>query len=206
VIKTALLLLFLIVPSAFGQVNRAALMKPAGLKERAPNVFKAKFDTTAGIFVIEVHADWAPRGADRFYNLIKNGYYDGCRFFRVVPGFMVQLGINGDPVIQRNWTDATIPDDKVTQGNTRGFVTFAKSSEPNSRTTQLFINFADNSRLNRQGFAPFGKVTMGMEVVDKIFSGYGEKPDQDRIEKEGNAYLTKNFPKLDYIKKATIEQ
>jgi cyclophilin family peptidyl-prolyl cis-trans isomerase len=206
VIKTALLLLFLIVPSAFGQVNRAALMKPAGLKERAPNVFKAKFDTTAGIFVIEVHADWAPRGADRFYNLVKNGYYDGCRFFRVVPGFVVQFGINGDPVIQRNWTDATIPDDKVTQGNTRGFVTFAKSSEPNSRTTQLFIDFADNSRLNRQGFAPFGKVTMGMEVVDKIFSGYGEKPDQDRIEKEGNAYLTKNFPKLDYIKKATIEQ
>jgi peptidyl-prolyl cis-trans isomerase A (cyclophilin A) len=206
VIKTALPLLFLIVPSAFGQVNRAALMKPAGLKERAPNVFKAKFDTTAGIFVIEVHADWAPRAADRFYNLVKNGYYDGCRFFRVVPGFVVQFGINGDPVIQRNWTDATIPDDKVTQGNTRGFVTFAKSSEPNSRTTQLFIDFADNSRLNRQGFAPFGKVTMGMEVVDKIFSGYGEKPDQDRIEKEGNAYLTKNFPKLDYIKKATIEQ
>jgi peptidyl-prolyl cis-trans isomerase A (cyclophilin A) len=206
VIKTALPLLFLIVPSAFGQVNRAALMKPAGLKERAPNVFKAKFDTTAGIFVIEVHADWAPRAADRFYNLVKNGYYDGCRFFRVVPGFVVQFGINGDPVIQRNWTDATIPDDKVTQGNTRGFVTFAKSSEPNSRTTQLFIDFADNSRLNRQGFAPFGKVTMGMEVVDKIFSGYGEEPDQDRIEKEGNAYLTKNFPKLDYIKKATIEQ
>ena len=206
-IKTAALpLLLLIVPSAFGQVNRAALMKPAGLKERAPNVFKARFDTTAGIFIIEVHADWAPRGADRFYNLVKNGYYDGCRFFRVVPGFVVQFGINGDAAIQRNWTDATIPDDKVTQGNTRGFVTFAKSSEPNSRTTQLFINFADNSRLNRQGFAPFGKVTMGMEVVDKIFSVYGEKPDQDRIEKEGNAYLTKNFPKLDYIKKATIEQ
>ena len=205
-IKTALPLLFLIVPSAFGQVNRAALLKPAALKERAPNVFKARFDTTAGIFVIEVHADWAPRGADRFYNLVKNGYYEGCRFFRVVPGFVVQFGINGDAAIQRNWTDATIPDDKVTQGNTRGFVTFAKSSEPNSRTTQLFINFADNSRLNRQGFAPFGKVTMGMEVVDKIFSGYGEKPDQDRIEKEGNAYLTKNFPKLDYIKKATIEQ
>ena len=205
-IKTALPLLFLIVPSAFGQVNRAALMKPAGLKERAPNVFKARFDTTAGIFVIEAHADWAPRGADRFYNLVKNGYYDGCRFFRVVPGFVVQFGINGDATIQRNWTNATIPDDKVTQGNTRGFVTFAKSSEPNSRTTQLFVNFGDNSRLNRQGFAPFGKVTMGMEVVDKIFSGYGEKPDQDRIEKEGNAYLTKNFPKLDYIKKATIEQ
>jgi len=206
VIKTALPLLFLIVPSAFGQVNRAALMKPAGLNERAPNVFKAKFDTSAGIFVIEVHTDWAPRGADRFYNLVKNGYYDGCRFFRVVPGFIVQFGINGDPAIQRNWTNATIADEKVTQGNTRGFVTFAKSSLPNSRTTQLFINFGDNSRLNRDGFAPFGKVTMGMEVVDKIYSGYGEKPDQDRIEKEGTAYLTKNFPKLDYIKKATIEQ
>jgi len=205
VIKTALLLLFLIVSSAFGQANRAALMKPAGLKERAPNVFKARFDTSAGIFVVEVHADWAPRGADRFYNLVKNGYYDGCRFFRVVPGFMVQFGINGDPAIQRNWTDATMTDEKVTQGNTRGFVTFAKSSEPNSRTTQLFINFTDNSRLNRLGFAPFGKVTVGMEVVDKIYSGYGEKPDQERIEKEGNAYLTKNFPKLDYIKKATIE-
>jgi len=205
VIKTALLLLFLIVSSAFGQANRAALMKPAGLKERAPNVFKAKFDTSAGVFVVEVHADWAPRGADRFYNLVKNGYYDGCRFFRVLPGFMVQFGINGDPAIQRNWTDATITDEKVTQGNTRGFVTFAKSSEPNSRTTQLFINFTDNSRLNRLGFAPFGKVTVGMEVVDKIYSGYGEKPDQERIEKEGNAYLTKNFPKLDYIKKATIE-
>ena len=204
-IKTALPLLFLIVSSAFGQVNKAALMKPAGLKERAPNVFKARFDTSAGVFVVEVHADWAPRGADRFYNLVKNGYYDGCRFFRVVPGFMVQFGINGDPAIQRNWTDATITDEKVTQGNTRGFVTFAKSSEPNSRTTQLFINFTDNSRLNRLGFAPFGKVTVGMEVVDKIYSGYGEKPDQERIEKEGNAYLTKNFPKLDYIKKATIE-
>jgi len=207
VIKAALPLLFLIVPpAAFGQVNRSALMKPAGLNERAPNVFKARFDTSAGVFVIEVHADWAPRGADRFYNLVKNGYYDGCRFFRVVPGFVVQFGINGDPAIQRNWTNATIPDDKVTQGNTRGSVTFAKSSEPNSRTTQMFINFADNSRLNRQVFAPFGRVTMGMEVLGKIYSGYGEKPDQERIEKEGNAYLTKNFPKLDFIKKATIEQ
>jgi len=206
VIKTALSFLLLIVPSAFGQVNKAALMKPASLNERAPNVFKVQFDTSAGVFVIEVHTDWAPRGADRVYNLVKNGYYDGCRFFRVVPGFVVQFGINGDPAIQRNWTNATIPDDKVTQGNTRGFVTFAKSSEPNSRTTQLFINFADNSRLNRQAFAPFGRVTMGMEVVDKIYNGYGEKPDQDRIEKEGNTYLTKNFPKLDYIKKATIEK
>jgi peptidyl-prolyl cis-trans isomerase A (cyclophilin A) len=137
---------------------------------------------------------------------VKNGYYDGCRFFRVLPGFMVQFGINGDPAIQKNWVNATIPDEKVTQGNTRGFVTFAKSSAPNSRTTQVFINYADNSRLNRDGFAPFGKVISGMEVVDKIFSGYGQKPDQGRIQVEGNAYLTKTFPKLDYIKKATIEK
>jgi peptidyl-prolyl cis-trans isomerase A (cyclophilin A) len=186
--------------------NKAALMKPASLNERAPNVFKARFETTAGVFVIEVNAAWAANGADRFYNLVKNGYYDGCRFFRVVPGFMVQFGINGDPAIQKNWVKATIPDEKVTQGNTRGFVSFAKSSAPNSRATQVFINYADNSRLNREGFAPFGRVISGMEVVDKIFSGYGQAPNQSFIQAEGNAYLTKNFPKLDYIKKATIEK
>jgi peptidyl-prolyl cis-trans isomerase A (cyclophilin A) len=195
-----------IAPSqASAQSNRAALMKPATLKERAPNVFKAKFDTSAGIFVIEVRAQWAPNAADRFYNLVKNGFYDNCRFFRVLPGFMVQFGINGDPAIQRNWVNAGIPDEKVTQGNTRGFVSFAKSAAPNSRTTQVFINFVDNSRLNRDGFAPFGKVISGMEVVDKIYSAYGQTPDQGRIQSEGNAYLTKSFPKLDYIKKATIE-
>ena len=192
--------------SAIGQANRTALMKPAALKERAPDVYKAKFETSAGVFVIEVHAAWAPNGADRFYNLVKNGFYDGCRFFRVLPGFMVQFGIQGDPAIQRNWVNATIPDEKVTQSNTRGFVSFAKSSAPNSRTTQVFINFADNSRLNRDGFAPFGRVISGMEVVDKINSAYGQKPDQGRIQLEGNAYLTKTFPKLDYIKKATIEK
>jgi peptidyl-prolyl cis-trans isomerase A (cyclophilin A) len=137
---------------------------------------------------------------------VKNGYYDGCRFFRVVPGFVVQFGINGEPAIQRNWENATIPDEKVTQSNTRGYVTFAKSSAPNSRTTQVFINFADNSRLNSQGFAPFGRVITGMDVVDKLQSAYGQQPDQGRIQSEGNAYLTKNFPKLDYIRKATIEK
>jgi peptidyl-prolyl cis-trans isomerase A (cyclophilin A) len=190
----------------FAQANKAVLMKPAALKERAPDVYKAKFETSAGVFVIEVHSAWAPNGADRFYNLVKNGFYDGCRFFRVVPGFMVQFGINGDPAIQRNWVNATIPDEKVTQGNTRGFVSFGKSSAPNSRTTQVFINFGDNSRLNRDGFAAFGKVVSGMEVVDKIYSAYGQKPEQGRIQNEGNAYLTKTFPKLDYIKKATIEK
>jgi peptidyl-prolyl cis-trans isomerase A (cyclophilin A) len=198
---------FLVTASvAFSQANRNALMKPAALKERAPDIFKAKFETTAGVFVIEVHAAWAPNGADRFFNLVKNGFYDGCQFFRVLPGFMVQFGIHGDPAIQRNWVNATIADEKVAQSNTRGFVSFAKSSAPNSRTTQVFINFADNSRLNRDGFAPFGKVVSGMEVVDKINSAYGQKPDQSRIQLEGNAYLTKNFPKLDYIKKATIEK
>jgi peptidyl-prolyl cis-trans isomerase A (cyclophilin A) len=206
ILVSGLIVFLAALSSAFGQANRAALMKPSALKERAPGVYKARFETSAGVFVIEVNAAWAPNGADRFYNLVKNGYYDGCRFFRVVPGFMVQFGINGDPAVQRNWENATIPDEKVTQGNTRGFVTFAKSSAPNSRTTQVFINYVDNSRLNRDGFAPFGKVISGMEVVDKIYSGYLQKPDQGRISAEGTGYLTKNFPKLDYIKKATIEK
>ena len=200
--KLWLFLLLAAIPAAYGQAN---LKNPSTLKERAPAVYKVRLDTSAGMIVLEVHADWAPNGAYRFYNLVKNGYYDGCRFFRVVPGFMVQFGISGDPAIQRNWVNATIPDEPVKQGNSRGFITFAKSGAPNSRTTQVFINFKDNSSLNRQGFAPFGKVIAGMEIVDKIYSGYGEQPEQGRIQAEGNAYLTKAFPKLDYIKKATIE-
>jgi peptidyl-prolyl cis-trans isomerase A (cyclophilin A) len=204
--KRILALLFIVTTVALGQASKTVLMNPAGLKERAPDVYKVKFDTSKGVVMIEVHAAWAPNGADRFYNLVKNGFYDNCRFFRVVPGFVVQFGINGDPAIQKNWQNATITDDKVTQGNTRGFVTFAKSSAPNSRTTQVFINFADNSRLNRDGFAPFGKVISGMEVVDKINGEYGQGPNQGYIEHEGNAFLQKNFPKMDYIKKATIEK
>jgi peptidyl-prolyl cis-trans isomerase A (cyclophilin A) len=204
--KTMIAFALLSTSIALGQATKGALSKPATLNERAPNVYTAKFDTSAGVFVIEVHADWAPKGADRFYNLVKNGFYDNCRFFRVMPNFMVQFGINGDPAIQRNWQNATITDEAVKQGNTRGYVSFAKSELPNSRTTQVFINFKDNSGLNRQSFAPFGKVISGMEVVDKIYSGYGQTPQQPRIQAEGNAYLTKNFPKLDYIKKATIEK
>jgi peptidyl-prolyl cis-trans isomerase A (cyclophilin A) len=199
-------LLFLVASVVFGQAANSGLMKPSALNEKAPALYKARFDTSAGAFVVEVHTDWAPIGADRFYNLVKNGYYDGCRFFRVVPGFMVQFGINGTPAIQRNWENANITDEPVKQGNIRGNITYAKSSAPNSRTTQVFINFGDNSRLNRDGFAPFGKVISGMEVVDKIYSGYGQQPDQGRIQSEGNAYLTKSFPKLDYIKKATLEK
>ena len=164
------------------------------------------FDTTAGVFVVEVTSDWSPNGADRFYNLVKNGFFDGCRFFRVVPGFMVQFGINGDPGIQKNWEHATILDEKVKAPNGRGYITFAKSGAPNSRTTQVFINYKENSSLNSQGFSPFGKVISGMEVVDKIYSQYGEKPNQGSIQAEGNAYLNKELPKLDYIKKATIEK
>lgn len=198
-------LLLAVVAAGYAQTN-AALKNPGALKERAPNKYTARFDTTAGVFVVEVTSDWSPYGADRFYNLVKNGFFDGCRFFRVVPGFMVQFGINGDPGIQKNWEHATILDEKVKAPNARGYITFAKSGAPNSRTTQVFINYKENSFLNSQGFSPFGKVVSGMEVVDKIYSQYGEKPNQGSIQAEGNAYLNKEFPKLDYIKKATIEK
>jgi len=181
----------------------AALRNPAKLKEVAPSTYRVSFDTSAGPFVIEVHRAWAPKGADRFYNLVKHGYYDGCRFFRVVPKFIAQFGINGDPKIQSAWFKANIPDDPVTQSNKRGFITFATAG-PNSRTTQLFINFRDNPGLDSRGFAPFGQVISGLEIVDKINAEYGELPDQGRIQAEGNRYLTKAFPKLDYIKKAAV--
>jgi peptidyl-prolyl cis-trans isomerase A (cyclophilin A) len=171
--------------------------------ERAPEKFEAKFETTKGDFVIEVNRAWAPLGADRFYNLVKSGFYDDCKFFRVLPGFVVQWGINGDPKVQKKWRDANIKDDRVVESNKRGYITYAKGP-PNSRTTQVFINYGDNSRLDRDGFPPFGRVTKGMDVVDKINSQYKEDPDQGQIQKRGNEYLDKEFPKLDGIKKATI--
>jgi peptidyl-prolyl cis-trans isomerase A (cyclophilin A) len=188
--------------------SKAKLRTPAQLTERAPDRFKARFDTSKGVFVIDVHREWAPLGADRFYNLVKNGFYDDCRFFRVLDGFMAQVGMNGDPAIQKVWMNANFKDDPVKQSNKRGFVSFAKSSLPNSRSTQFFINFADNSRLDGQGFAAFGEVVAGMDVVDKLYSGYGRNnvPDQGRIANEGNAYLMKEYAKLDYIKKATVEK
>jgi peptidyl-prolyl cis-trans isomerase A (cyclophilin A) len=181
----------------------AALLTPSKLTQVAPATYNVRFDTTAGPFVVQVTRAWAPKGADRFYNLVKNGYYDSSRFFRVVPNFMVQFGIHADPKIQAPWREASITDDPVTQSNKRGFITFATRG-PNSRTTQVFINFADNSRLDRQGFAPFGQVVSGMEVVDKINAQYGEQPEQGRIQEEGNAYLAREFPKLDVIQKASI--
>jgi len=189
-----------------------SLKNPASLNEKAPATYKVKLDTSAGPVVIEVHRDWAPLGADRFYNLVKNGFYDDVRFFRVIPGFMAQGGMSGDPAIQKIWGRNNINDDPVKQSNKRGFVTFAKTAAPNSRSTQIFINYADNSSLDPQGFAPFGQVVTGMEVVDALFNGYGEGgprgqgPTQPRITAEGNEYLKKEFPKLDYVKTAKILQ
>ena len=187
--------------------SKARLKSPAALKEKAPDKYKAKFDTSGGVFVVEVTRAWAPLGADRFYNLVKNGFYDDVRFFRVLDGFMAQFGMNGDPTIQGPWSKSNFPDDPVKESNKRGYVTFAKSSLPNSRSTQVFINFGDNSQLDRDGFAPIGRVIDGMNVVDKLYTGYGGNnvPDQGRIMTEGNAYLLKSYPKLDVVKKATIE-
>ena len=157
----------------------AALTTPAKLKDVAPATFRANFETSVGVFVVEVTRAWAPRGADRFYNLVKNGYFDGVRFFRVVPNFMVQFGIHGDPKLNAVWSEANLIDDPVVQSNKRGFVTFAKTAAPNSRSTQVFINFKDNSFLDPQVFAPFGQVVAGMEVVDKLYGEYGEAPESD---------------------------
>jgi peptidyl-prolyl cis-trans isomerase A (cyclophilin A) len=187
-----------------------ALYQPERAKEKAPEKFKAKFTTTKGDFVIEVTRAWAPNGADRFYNLVKLGFYDGTKFYRAVEGFMVQWGINGDPSVNGAWYRAYIPDDPVVKGNKRGFVNFATAGK-DMRTTQICVNYTDkNTRLDSQGFAAFGEVVEGMKVVDSLFKGYGEGapqgkgPKQSRIQSEGNAYLEQEFPKLDAVKEAKI--
>lgn len=182
-----------------------SLKNPASLTEKAPDTYKVRLDTSAGPVVIQVTRAWAPLGADRFYNLVKNGFYDDVRFFRVIPGFMAQGGMSGDPAIQKLWGRNNFNDDPVKQSNKRGFVTFAKTGAPNSRSTQFFINYGDNSRLDADGFAPFGQVISGMEAVDK-FEAYKNVPDQGMITAEGNAYLQRDYPKLTVIKKATIEK
>lgn len=207
---TCLLATLAIAATAFGQA-KPDFKNPASLTEQAPPKFKAKFATSAGDFVIEVTRDWAPRGADRFYNLVKSGYFTDVRFFRVISGFMAQFGLNGDPAVNRAWQGANLQDDPPKESNRKGTITYANAG-PGTRGTQLFINLVDNSRLDepRMAFTPFGRVVSGMDVVEKIHSGYGEGaprgqgPDQGRIRSEGNAYLTKEFPKLDYIKSATI--
>jgi len=171
---------------------------------KAPDVFKIKLDTSKGPVAIEVHRDWAPIGADHLYDLVKHGYYDGARFFRVLPGFVAQFGLAADPAVTKRWVDARIPDDPVTQHNTVGTLVYATSG-PASRTTQLFINMADNSRLDSQGFAPLGTVISGMEAVMSFYSGYRGGPDQQAITSQGNEYLQSHFPMLDFIKTATLE-
>jgi peptidyl-prolyl cis-trans isomerase A (cyclophilin A) len=187
--------------SACGPAPEAS--KPA----HAPQVYRVSFETTKGVFVVEVTRAWAPYGADRIYELLQDHFYDGARFFRVVPGFVAQFGIKGVVGKDLYWNQFTLPDDEVRQSNARGTVTFAAGG-PASRTTQVFINLKDNTYLDSKRFAPFGKVVSGMDVVDQLYSGYGEVPpsgkgpDQSRIEQEGNSYLIQEFPKLDYIKTA----
>jgi peptidyl-prolyl cis-trans isomerase A (cyclophilin A) len=183
---------------------------PAAATATAPATYKVKVATTKGDFVLEVHRDWSPLGADRFYNLVTLGYFSDVAFFRVVKGFMVQFGIHGDPALNRTWRRATFNDDpSAKHSNTRGTITFATAG-PNMRTTQVFINYADNSRLDAMGFTPFGKVVEGMKVVDAIDGTYGEGapsgrgPAQEAIQTQGNTYLKAQFPKLDYIKSATL--
>ena len=185
------------------------LLNPAALIAKAPDLFKVKFDTTKGVIMLEVHRDWAPKGADRFFNMTRNGFFTGARFFRVIPNFMAQFGINADPAVNAAWDKARLLDDPPNmQHNVRGFVSYGTTGQPNSRGTQLFINYKDNTYLDATGFVPIAQVTEGMEVADMLNSEYGSAPQnaQGRIHDEGNKFLIANFPKLDYIKTATIEK
>jgi peptidyl-prolyl cis-trans isomerase A (cyclophilin A) len=190
-----------------------ACSKPAPPREGtagpAPVQYQVKFETSKGPFTIEVHRDWAPFGADRFYELVESHFFDDARFFRVLKGFVVQFGINKSPSISARWHSMNLVDDPVKESNRRGTITYAMAG-PNTRTTQVFINLADNRRLDGDGFAPFGKVIEGMDVVDSLYGGYGEGapqgagPDQNQIETRGNEYLNDHYPRLDYVKTATI--
>jgi peptidyl-prolyl cis-trans isomerase A (cyclophilin A) len=194
-------------PAAKPAVNR--LLNPATLNAKAPDLFKVKFDTSKGPVMIEVHREWAPRGADRFYNLVRNGFFSNVRFFRVIPNFMAQFGISGDPAVNAAWQKTRLLDDPPNmQHNVRGMLTYGTTGQPNSRGTQLFINYKDNSYLDAQGFVPIGMVTEGMEAMDMLYADYGAAPQnqQGRIVAEGNKFLVASFPKLDYIKTATVEK
>lgn len=200
-------------PDGGGSVGGGAnsLTKPdkSAIATPAPDSFKVAFETSKGSFTVMAHRDWAPRGVDRFYHLVQMGFYDDTRFFRVLSGFMAQFGMSGDPRVSAAWEPLTLADDPVKQKNVRGMVSYAMGG-PNTRTTQLFINYGDNTNLDGMGFAPIGQVIDGMAVVDSLYSGYGEGapdgsgPSQDRIASEGNAYLKKDFPQLDYIKTARL--
>lgn len=182
----------------------AILLNPAAFNEVAPASYVARFNTSQGLVRIEVTRAWAPLGADRFFNLVKNGFYNEVRFFRVISGFVAQFGLNGSPSVNTAWRNQRIADDPVMQSNLRGTLTFATGG-PNTRTTQVFINLTDNSGLDSQGFAPIGRVITGMDLVDLFYASYGESPNQSRIQTEGNRYLNSNFPRLDFVLDATIE-
>jgi peptidyl-prolyl cis-trans isomerase A (cyclophilin A) len=190
-------------PKKAAAVGAPDLLKPNTLKARAPEVYKVKFTTTKGDVIIQVNRAWAPIGSDRFYNLVRGGFYKDAAFFRIVPRFVAQFGIPARPDVGAVWDHAYLVDDRVTQSNKRGTLTFATAG-PNTRTTQIFINYSDNTSLDGQGFAPFGTVIEGMDVVDKFFAGYGEAPDQGRITAQGKAYLDKSFPNLDRIVNAVV--
>ncbi len=200
-------------PSAAAGKSANPLLDPtsAAFQATPPDSFRVRFTTTRGDFTVLVHTAWAPNGAKRFYNLVRNNFFDGARFFRVLKGFVAQFGLTGDPAVDQAWANQAIPDDPVKHSNTPGTLTFATSG-PNSRSTQLFINYGDNAQLDGDGFAPIGQVTEGMNVVDSLYSGYGEGapqgngPNQTLIMQQGNSYLEKDFPKLDYIKSTTIVQ
>ncbi len=191
--------------------RRSPLLEPNPKAEtaQAPDSFTVRFETTRGPFSVQFVRAWAPRGADRVYYLVRSGYYDGVRFFRVLPGFVAQFGASGDPRVAKVWDVRTIRDDPVKESNRRGTVAFATAG-PNTRTTQLFVSLGANARLDRLGFAPLGRVVDGMARVDSLYSGYGEGPprgkgpDQDRLAAQGNAYLERSFPKLDWIRKAEV--
>ncbi|MCH9688053.1 MAG: peptidylprolyl isomerase [Deltaproteobacteria bacterium] len=197
-------------PTTKAEAGVPALLDPASATEQAPEQFRVKMVTTKGDVVIEVHRAWAPKGADRFYNMVKRGFFDDVAFFRAIEGFMVQFGMHGDPAVQKAWNRFPIEDDPVVESNARGKVTFAKKNSPNSRTTQVFVNYRDNANLDAMGFAPFGEVIEGMDVLDQLHKGYGEGgprgkgPAQPEIERNGNRYLRESFPLLDYAKKTTL--
>jgi peptidyl-prolyl cis-trans isomerase A (cyclophilin A) len=192
-------------PSTARAYDRA-LLRPALLKDKAPEQYKVKFVTTRGEFTLDVTRAWAPLGADRFYNLVKHHFYDNASIFRVVPNFVAQFGISAYPAVTTAWKGTDLKDDPVTQSNKKGYVTLATSG-PNTRTTQVFINLQDNTRLDRMGFAPFGVVgDGGMKVVQMFYDQYGDDagPDQGKIESQGKPYVDKGWPKLDTIKSATL--
>jgi peptidyl-prolyl cis-trans isomerase A (cyclophilin A) len=206
-----ILFLFLVAGLVSCSGDENVPLSPESATEQAPEQFRVTFETTKGPFRVEVVREWAPLGADRFYNLVKAGFFNDTAFFRVIDGFIVQFGIGGDSKVNAHWKDANIADDPVKASNRRGFISFAMAG-PNSRTTQMFINLADNVRLDQMRFAPVGRVVQGMEVVDSLYSDYGEGepdgagPSQDRINEEGNPYLRENFPKLDFIVQAKLDE